>query len=192
MTITGSYERTIFRDHKSGRTIFKLNTKDVIPSKVTCLGRCQPYARDMPLKLEGELKDGQFYFTKCSPCVNTREKMVNFLSGKTFKGIGARTAEKICDFVGGNIFEYVLYSDAEEELADAFSPKIAKEIVTKINALGNSNRVFELIERFGGSMASAIKIADVADVDAFANNVYKIGRQCDLSFGICDGVAKSL
>lgn len=192
MIITGCYERTIFRDYKTGRTIFKLNTKDVMPSKITCLGRCQPYAQDMPLKLEGELKDGQFHFTKCSPCVNTREKMVNFLSGKTFKGIGARTAEKICDFVGGNIFEYVLYSDAEEELADAFSPKIAKEIVTKINALGNSNRVFELIERFGGSMASAIKIADVADVDTFANNVYKIGRQCDLSFGICDSVAKSL
>lgn len=70
MEITGCYDKTIFRNTKTGKTYFTFNTKDIRPSKIKCVGICQVYSTDMPLKLKGELKnDGKFYFTECYPCV---------------------------------------------------------------------------------------------------------------------------
>lgn len=192
MVLTGCYGKTIYRDDKTGRTIFTFNTKDTKPSNITCLGVCQRYPSDMPLKLEGKIKDEQFHFDSCIPFVNNKEKMVGFLSGKLFKGIGTKTAEKIYDFIGTNIFDYVLRLNAESELSENFSPAIAKEIVSKIKELGKVNKIFSAIEDFNGTISSAIRISEISSFENFLDNVYEIGEECGLSFGCCDGVAKSV
>lgn len=193
MEITGCYDKTIFRNTKTGKTYFTFNTKDIRPSKIKCVGICQVYSTDMPLKLKGELKnDGKFYFTECYPCVNSKDRLISFLSGKNFNGIGEKTAEKIYEFVGGDIFAFAFKSNAEEKLAREFNNKIAKEIITKIKLLEGSNQIYKYIEPFGGNMYNAIKIADSSNLEKFCADVYNIGRPAGLSFGCCDSIAKSL
>lgn len=193
MEITGCYGKTIYRNEKTGKTCFTFNTKDLRPSKISCVGVCQIYSTDMPLKLTGELgEDGKFYFTDCVPSIDSKEKMIGFLSGEKFKGIGEKTAERLYDFVGGDIFNFVRNSNAEEELSQEFSAKVAKEIVTKIRQFEGASRIYKYIEPFGGGMNNAIKIADTSDFDGFIFDVYNVGRKAGLSFGCCDSIARSL
>lgn len=192
MEITGQYERTIYRNEDTGYTCFLFNTRDIRPSKVKCVGVCPTYSADMPLKLSGELKsDDTFAFTDCSPCVNSKEKMVNFLSGSDFQGVGEKTAEKIYDFVGGDIFSFVLKMDAEEELSKEFGKKVAKSIVSKIRSLTGASRIFKCIENYGGNMTHAVRISTMADYDEFIEDIYRFGKKAGLSFGCCDSIAKA-
>ena len=192
MLITGNYGRTLYRNENTGKTAFTFNTRDITPSLIKCYGVCQVYPTDMPLSLEGELQDGEFKFVKCAPFVNTKEKMVTFLSGKTFKGIGEKTAEKIYDFVGGNIFSFVVRDDAADLLAGEFNEKIAKELIVKVRSLSKVNAIYDTIEPYGGTMSSAIRIGEVAELEDFMADVYNIGATSGLSFGCCDGIARAL
>ena len=191
MEITGQYERTLYRDESTGFTKFLFNTKDLRPTKVKCVGVCQVYSADMPLKIIGEKKeDGTFVFTECMPCVNSKERMINFLSGGEFKGVGERTAEKIYDFVDGDIFTYVFKPGAEDKFSKEFGNKITKAVFTKIRTMSGANHIFKCIEKFGGNMVHAVRIAENVDADEFLADVYRIGRKAGLSFGCCDSVAK--
>lgn len=192
MIITGQYGKTIFRDQKTGRVCFTFITKDLRPCKVRCEGVCQAYSTDMPLKLTGELGSaGIFKFTSCVPCVNSKERLVTFLSGDDFKGIGEKTAERIYEFVEGDIFAFAFKSDAEEILAREFTRKIAKEIITKIRMLEGANKIYKCIEKFGGTIHNAVRISEMVDYNDFLANIYKFGREGGLSFGCCDAIAKS-
>jgi hypothetical protein len=192
LIITGQYGKTIYRNDKTGKTCFTFITKDLRPCKIKCEGVCQTYSTDMPLKLTGELGvDGVFKFTSCAPCVNSKEKLVNFLSGDNFKGIGEKTAEKIYEFVEGDIFAFAFKSNAEELLAREFTRKIAKEIISKIRKLEGANKIYKCIEGFGGTLNNAVRIAELVSYDDFLVNIYKFGRDGGLSFGCCDAIAKS-
>ena len=192
MIITGQYARTLYRDEYTGYTTFFFNTKDIRPCKVKCVGVCQTYSKDMPLKLTGELlSDGRFSFTECVPSVNSRDKMLTFLSGDSFKGVGEKTAEKIYDFVNGDIFSFAFKPGADQALAKEVGSKAAREVLTKIRTMQGANQIFKHIEEFGGNMTHAIRIAEMVNCEDFLEDVYSIGKKAKMSFGCCDSIAKS-
>lgn len=206
MDITGVYKQTLFRNEDNGYTVFSFLTKDLdeynnSSGKIFCTGFIPKYTEDMPLKLTGDINYKQdndtyvFTVTDSNLFSNERQLLINYLSGDAFNGIGTKTAEKIINFTGLDIFNFVENENASIILQENISELKGAKAADFIKILRNTNvqkQIYDVIAPYGGKYINAQKMYDKYGVDAmckFNENPYLVGFESGMKFIVCDAYA---
>ena len=202
MLFCGLYDRTLHRDEKTGRTVFTVKTDDEAVElteygNVVCCGTIPVYPERMPLKLEGEFSPSAygptFYVSSCCEHANSREDAIAFLSGKDFPGVGERTAEKIVDIIGTDVFSVTEYEDAEVKLiAGGISAEIAEEVMSALSSCRGINSLLRYVTSHGGNYQNAYAVftknGDKAE-ELLRSDPYR-AAEYGFSYSACESLAK--
>ena len=102
-TFLCTYEKTLFRDEKTGYTIFAVRTDNAdVPrseyGNTVCIGNIVHYPVGVPLRVSGNVQtdaNGHVYIRieSCAPESGNTAAGITFLSGGQFPGIGLKKAE---------------------------------------------------------------------------------------------------
>lgn len=204
IVINGLYEKTLYRDEKTGFTIFSLRVKRGVENRsmygtIVCTAMIPVYTKGMPLEVEGKWEDkkqGKTFVSKSvREFINDKDISIAYLSTNLCKGIGKATAAAIVDKFGADIFEFVQRDNAIELLKQikGMTDDKATNLIISIKNTICQRQLFEYIARFGGSYTSSIKIAEeysYFSIQKLKENPYKVGRFGGLNFIICDAIAK--
>ena len=203
--MTGTYEKTMFRNEKNGYTIFLFNTKDFPQYNdpkgyIHCTGIIPVYTKGVPLKLEGcfvqTKNEYLFEAANVAEYSDKRELTISYLSSDLFHGIGEKTAEKIVNFTGPDIFKFIKQKDAHILLSENIVELKGDKAINFIDVLKKvsvQKEIYDFIYPFGGHYANATKLYSKYGVDGLRflkSNIYKVGMSVGLSFSTCDAIAK--
>ena len=183
MIIYGVYEKTLYRNEKTGETLFT-----VIPEKrdnvndygnVVCKGIIPRYPVGIPLKLQVSDSDDSCYGVwKTSPCSYNKKVTTDFLLSDLFKGIGPKKAEEIA-----------------EKYSDIFSVEEEKDtslFYDKINNINKFNELYHIISVNNGTFHHAYRVFKrygVKGVDMINSNPYVLSDL--IPFKLLDEMALS-
>lgn len=203
MEIFGKYKETIFRNEADGFTIFKFELTDFVPEfddkTIVCKGVISGTFMCLPLKITGEKmgenKRAYCAVTSVEPCVKNDDEAIKFLSSACCKGISERLAKSIIDAVGKNIFSLADNPNAFSILTNIedIGPGRAKTILDAINQAKQQEKLLECLKEFGGSYLTAEKILiqyGANALNALKRNPYEVGSIGELSFIVCDTMAR--
>ena len=170
-----TYERTIFRDEKTGYTVFAVKTdpedaeRDSFGS-VVCKGRISRMPIGIPLRITGryEISNGKRYLKAacCRAETGGFAAGISFLSGGNFRGIGIKKAEAVMEKAGGDLFAFCRSDDAAASISEisGITQEEASEIVQKVNSYASLQEIFTWIAQYGGTCEDAEAV-----FDAFGN-----------------------
>ncbi len=77
------------------------------------------------------------------------EEIINFLSSKSFKNIGKRTAKKIVDFYGENSIEVLKNNPSDVLLNTNIKEHLVEELHNKLNSLDGMEILYKLLNPLG-------------------------------------------
>lgn len=204
MEFTGHYVRTLWRDEKTGETIFAMFTKAPDVSKteynnVICRGVIPLYPKDMPLRVSGEEQQDRqgnpiFLVSSCVESSFDKDKAADFLASRVFKGIGPKTAERIIETVGGDLFAFAERDDAVEVLEGikGVRPETAASTVEAIREYRSMRELIAFLMHYGGTYQNALHLHNLYGNDAIRRlkeTPYAMVRQ-GLSYCVCEAIAK--
>ena len=162
MQISGTYQKTLYKNMTTGRIRFSLRSEDTtLPlseyGTLLCEGVLSEYPKGTPLTLEGVfLETGLLEVNQCTEGSKNEAEVLAFLSGGLFPGIGPKSAKKIYDLLGGDPFQNIFLPDSEEKLAKAgIKEEIASHLATVIKVFRGMDEVLDLIRSFGGTYLDA-------------------------------------
>lgn len=198
------YNKTIYRNIKTGYTIFSVSTnspeyKRTDTGPVPCIAIVPTYASGMPLKIKGDwnVSDKGIYFDAeivYEHCEN-EESAIKFLLDGNIKGIADKTAKKIVDVLGTDIFKAIQKQDLVNKIIKEI-PSIDEEKATLLANYILDGKIkrdaYQFISNFGGTYIEAIKLVDLYHLkwrSQLLMNPYYIGKQSGLSFYVCDSIA---
>lgn len=203
MQITGRYKKTVFRNEKTGYTVFLLKPDDesmlsVGETSLLVKGNIQLCPPGTPVEADCEEvpgKDGrkEYIMNSYRFCTCTEKGFMEFLTGEVFDGIGEKTAEKIFRITGASVFDFCEKEDAVQVLGkNGIAEKQAKTIVRTIKDLHGMREVLTFILSYGGDyeMARAVYTAYGAGYrERISKNPYLL-EPLGVPFAICDHMAK--
>lgn len=209
MTLTGVYDRTLFRNENNGYTIFTFKTKCEEVEHLfndsgclVCCGNIQSYASGIPVKVEVELPNSpneeKVKVLSIEPFSDKEQLTIEYLSGDLFKGIGPATAKKIVDVTGSDIFEFFKKANACEMLIDkvpGMTEEKANNILLIIRNSFAEKKIFDMISPFGGTFVNAKKIYDKYGIDSINElnkDPYSVCFSADIPFTVADSLGESL
>lgn len=204
ITINGLYEKTLYRNEKTGYTVFSLSVKRGTEHRsmygtINCVATIPVYTKGMPLEVYGAWETKKhgitFITTSVKEYINDKEISISYLSTNLCKGIGKSTATAIVETYGPDIFELIQKDNAVDLLKKIknITEEKAINLIISIRNTISQRQLFEYISKFGGSYTSSIKIAEeygYLSIQTLKNNPYKIGKFGGLSFEMCDSIAK--
>lgn len=205
MQVSGTYDRTIYRDEKTASTIFSIKLAHPIREQnrygcIVCTGKIMAYPKGMPLIVEGELSENEY--GKQIAVKHIREytwdsvSAVNFLSSGNFDGVGYSAAKELVDKCGYDIFSIAGRADAVEFIrrrVRRFGRETAKHLCEKLVEIVKQRELFEYVFSFGASWVSFERLNKRYGnkaVDELKKEPYSIGMECGLGFMLCDEIAK--
>ena len=209
MTLTGVYNKTLFRNGDNGYTIFTFKTKCENVEHLfddsgclVCFGNIQAYATGIPVKLEVELPiipgENKVAVLSIEPFSDKKQLTVEYLSSDLFKGVGPATAKKIVSVTGPDIFEFFKKVDACEILMNQV-PGMTEEKVNNILVIIRNSftekKVFDMISPFGGTFTHAKKIYDkykINSINELKKDPYNACYSVDIPFSVADSLGQYL
>ena len=206
MIINGVYDKTLFRNEQNGYTIFTFATKDADEYKsdngnLVCCGRILRYTKGIPLIITGEpeFKNQKWSFivNDIKEYSNEEKTTIAYLSSGIIKRIGEKTAKKIVEITGANIFDFVNGENAELILSENI-PELkngkASVFIDVIKNTINQRKVFEYVQKFGGTLTHAVELDKKHGLNAIKQlklKAYTTGHSVGMPFAVCDAIAKS-
>ena len=205
MQIRGIYQKTLYRNEKTLRTVFSLRLVELVENydwmDIICIGSVYASCIGMPMKLTGELKTDKG-FDKPSFCfenlelLSSNEEEINALPA--FKGIPQTTIKELTDKFGINIFKWNTNPNLFSELTeiDGIGPTRAKNIFNTVNYYEKYKDFYSYVANYGespiikSSFSSATLLEDSKLLSIFLSNPYIFGRKCSLTFKCCDAIAR--
>ena len=205
--IIGTYVRTIRKDFYDGYTVFYITCKGYdeykVDGKILCTGKLPITTSGVPLKLIGffeKTEKPQYIFNVhlAMPYSNKKTVTCEYILNMKIKGIGPKTAEKIVDVTGADIFEFAQQDNAEQILTKSLK-EIKQEKIQKlleiINETHFEKKVYEFIQLFGGNYVHAqnvFEIYKINSINELKTNPYQVGKEADIPFSVCDAIARSV
>lgn len=202
-TIFGKHLRTVFRDEETGFTIFKLKLNEFIPgfdsNRITCKGIISYSLICLPLKLTGKITNDKygvsFSFDIAEAAVSSEEEAVEFLSSDSFKGISKKTAKKIVEKYGTDIFNLPDTPESYKSLTsiEGIGTGRAQTIIKTLSAGKVNKEVYSYVQKFTTNLNAIERLVkkykDEA-LDKLKNSPYDVGSDIGLSFLACDMIAR--
>ena len=202
------YEKTLYRDEKTGDTRFLVmtdisssngNTADIECRHTVCVGRIARFPIKTPLSVTGEWKSdskGSYFDVKCCTPAATDEFIAKmFLSSKSFKNIGEVTADKILEKCGKrDLFDFLRSDGAEEALSEIKGLKKSTigNLIYKAKNLVEVQNLTKYLAPFGGTYEDATILYErygQQSTQVIKNNPY-ILREVGYSFDLMEALAK--
>ena len=199
------YNKTIFRNEENGYAIFSVHSKEANEYKsddgsVICCGIIPVCTKNTPLFITGEpiLKNDKIVIkvSEISIASNDREISIQYLSGDTFKGIGVKTAEKIIDLTGNDIFAFIQNPNAESIIESSIpefkNGKAHSLIITIRNTLFQKS-ILEFLQCCGGTYSQSINLYEKYGskaIQELKDDPYRIGYKSGIPFPVCDCIAR--
>lgn len=199
-----TYEKTLFRDEKTGYTIFTVRTDDPdIPrseyGNTVCTGNIVHYPVGVPLRISGSAgtdPNGHTYIKAdaCTPQSGTASAGISFLSGGQFQGIGLKKAELVMSAAGSDLFAFCRREDAAEELSKikGLTEEEALSIVRKVNMYAVMQDLLIWISGYGGTCRDAESIYEIygnQSIEKIGENPY-FGGFYSLSYYAREAIAR--
>lgn len=203
-TFLCTYEKTLFRDEKTGYTIFAVRTDDAAAPRseygnTVCIGNIVHYPVGVPLRISGTATvdaNGNPYVKteSCIPQSGTAAAGITFLSGGHFTGIGLKKAELVMSAAGSDLFSFCRREDAKKELSKikGLTGEEASAIVTKVNMYAVMQDLFAWISGYGGTCKDAEDIYEIygnSAIEKIEENPY-FGGFYSLSYYAREAIAK--
>lgn len=202
-TVHGVYQSTLYRDGKSGYTIFSFRVKeqDIHTSSfgtITCKGVIPLYAKSMPLCVSGEYredKSGEYFEVQtCNEEVSETKELVAYIQGFDFPGIGKSKAEKIAtSFVP--FFEALKEEDSPEKLSNLLKIEYekAEEMIIALLSGVFQKELLHIILPCGGNSSDVAYLYTTYGRKAkeiLLSNPYILCQEEQMSFYLADNIAK--
>ena len=202
MELTGVYRTTLYRNHKSGYTIFQLKPNELcsyrnVYGNVTCKGVIPLYVAGIPLSLQGDFEKTKYGYTFRADVVEEkstdRQATIDYLM-RISKGIGKKTVEQIANILGTNIFKDIDSADVITALAKirGINEQKAVLLVEQIQKTVVQREILSFISRYGGDYTMAVSLYQAygsSAVPELKKNPYKIGYEIGLPFSVRDWIA---
>ena len=203
MEIYGRYQRTLWRDERTGQTAFTFLTdnKDVVLTEygnIVCNGIIPRYAENTPLSLTVEERSDSagrhtYIIQSCSERVQTTEDAVDFLSGPLFRGIGPQTARQIVSALGDDVFAAVQDDDAVIKLSKAgVHSDMASQIVRVLKSFREFRELLALFVSCGGTYEDAYTIRQQLESSAMERICAEpyLAAEYGVPYRVCEAIAK--
>ena len=168
MIISCRYAKTLYRDERSGYTLFAAKTEDrslFLSSygTIAIKGMIQYCPPETPLEIVCEEKEenGNQYYEMESYQIGSKvwEDTKSFLSSSLFDGIGEKKAEEFLRLADGDIFSFSRQENAVEQLTLIGIKKAkAQQAVQKINEMSEIKDIFSYLLTYGGTYEMAVDI----------------------------------
>ena len=203
--IYGVYEKTLKRDEKNAFTCFALKVFAPLKEKnrfgcIICYANIPLYPQGIPVCVEGnwEDKDRGKIFVSTSVKEESWDKTstIVYLSS-IVKGVSYKTARKIVDVYGKDLFNRMRSPEFASELSSSIkhlSYDVAIRLCDTIARTSSQRELFDFLFRFGIGYPVALKIFKEYGLNAkqeLCNDPYEIGMKYGLSFKQCDDIAKT-
>lgn len=194
--IKGIYLRTTMRDLRDGFTTFLVTAEG---NKIVCSGTILPIEDGTKIIVEGEKEHHPVFGTQIKNAkvrrqpLDCQELLKVILNGKI--GIGTGTARRIVEqfgsrLIGGDVGEHM---ENCLVLLRGVNRKQAHALVTLLNQQNMEQQLYDYIEKHGGvykDFAGIYKRYGLEALELLKSQPYVTGRNCGLSFVICDSIAK--
>lgn len=203
-TFLCTYEKTLFRDEKTGYTIFAVRTDNAdVPrseyGNTVCIGNIVHYPVGVPLRVSGNVQtdaNGHVYIRTegCVPESGNAAAGITFLSGGQFPGIGLKKAELVMSAVGNNLFSFCRKDGAEEELSKikGLNKEESRLIVNRVNMYAVMQDLLVWISKYGGTCKDAEDIYEIygnSSIEKIEENPY-FGGFFSLSYYAREAIAR--
>ena len=199
----GTYDKTLYRDEKTGFTIFAINSKtEDVPrtqqGNIICKGVIPAYSQNVPLCITGTVVNNESPFVKigsCKVCGLDIAATIAFLSDKQFEGVGEKTAEEIVKCAHGDVFQYCNENPlAIENFKNirGLSLHTATTLVSKIKKYSKMQELVEYIASLGGTCEDAEAIYKEYGNDSMERirkNPYVLYK-ADIPYSLREAIAK--
>ena len=114
MEIYGTFLKYIQRNEKTGNSVFLISVDEEYGKfSKKCKGVSGYYNYLTPLKIIGEEDRGYFMISEIIPCGYNADVMEDFLTSGLFDGVGEKTAKKIVELYGADLFSVKDYAGKE-------------------------------------------------------------------------------
>lgn len=202
--ITGTYLRTIKKDFTNGYTIFSFSCKNFDEykdkGKLFCAGYTPVITHGIPLKLIGHFEkknDNQYTFivNELKLFSDQKANTTEYLLSDRFKGIGPKTAQKIVDITGPDIFSFINQPNAKDRLLTITELKGDKvdKFINTINETFFEKEIYEYLRMYGGDYLDSQNVYNVyknESIKKLKENPYEVGKNVNIPFIVCDAIAK--
>lgn len=203
--LIGTYGNTIRKNFRTGNTFFTFICRDFdeykTRGKIYCAGYVPVITKGIPLKLTGNFheNENQKYIFKLDTAdlySDENETTIEYLKSDRFKGIGQKTAQKIVEFTGSDIFSFIKQDNAAELLSENIKElkgDKSQKFIKTIEDTFFEKRVFDFIKLYGGDYTDAQALCcgyGVNAIEKIKESPYEVGKNVDISFIICDAIAK--
>ena len=199
------YHSTFYRDIKTGKCTFTVQTAEDIPYRnnygtVNCMGYIPIYNKGLPLKLTGDWeqnKKGTWFFKieKCIENTDDKNAVIRYLKNSAFAGVGEILASNILDYTGNDIYRFLEENENAEELiaenVKGITQKHIHNMVIQLKQTRHQQEIFQYIKDIGGDFSQADKLYSLYQNNAIhelERNPFQ-GHKADMDFYLCDALA---
>ncbi|MCL2406683.1 MAG: ATP-dependent RecD-like DNA helicase [Defluviitaleaceae bacterium] len=200
--ITGSIEHIIYRDDKSGYTVFEvLSTGEHAHSRITCTANSAELTPGENVRLMGDFVVHQSYGSQFK-AVTVERRAPTTVAGiskylvSSIKGVGERMAERITDMYGTETFEIIEKYPEMLAKIPGISVKKATEISVRFGEQSTERHVMMYLQQFGISQVYITRIYKrykAEAVDIVRKNPYRIADEIvGIGFKTADKIAEKV
>ena len=199
----GLFTKELWRDKKSGSTLFSMSVKKDVPNRdlkygtIVVFAKIPSFPKDFPLQVSGEWKttDKGVVFESGSVIESASEdvSIIPFLSG--IDQIGQSRAVKIAEAFGTAIFAEMCRAGGTEKVMKAckgIQEQAARNVCRAIKSIVYSRKLLDFILSHGGSYQCykrAMNEYGDSAIQTIRKNPYNAGHLCGLTFRQCDLIA---
>lgn len=194
MFVKGKYERKIYRNDENGFTVGIISIKETDLEKednIIFTGYFPEIIEQEMYFMEGEIIDHSKYGEQLSVKnyeklkIETKEKLIEYLSSDLFPGIGKKIAKKIVDEYGMDAIKIIL-DDKNTLIKLNINQKKINSLYENLQKYEESHTIIVALTEMGFSMKEALKIYNTYGTNTILhieNNIYAlIDDVNDLSF----------
>ena len=196
MTIVGNIESLIYRNEETNYTIISVKTNE---KHLTLLGDMHDAPIGQKIVAEVDEVENAVYGTQYKikdyelSLPDDENVIVDYLSGKDFKGIGLSLAQSLVDYFGTDVFDIILNNPEQLFQVKGMTKKRLDTLVDGVSLKKSELSTILLLKKYDFNTKQIKKIMETYDTnieDIINNNPYDLAMQIQgIGFLTCDKIA---
>ena len=206
ISISGVYCSTIYRDKKTGKSAFTIQSQQIIEHRnaygsINCFGYIPIINKGLPITITGywaQNKSHKYYFhvLNLKKETDNPNEIIAYLKNSAFLGIGEILASNIIAYTGCDIFRFIeKHKDAENLIATqvkGITQERVHNMIVQLKSNTIQQQIYDYIKSIGGDFEHVDKLYEIFKENAIhelKRNPF-IGYKANMNFYLCDALAK--